>query len=146
MLAEVRQALADRLSEIEELNAQPYMLAEPIAPAAHVFPTPVDYDETFQRGSDDWTFTVQVFVSDGTGSQVAQIRLDEYIEPVGPRSVKAKLEEPDAPDGSVTLGGLIDDLHVTRCEGYRLYQREGRAPVLGSEWIVKVSASGREEE
>jgi hypothetical protein len=144
MLAETRHALADKLSTIPELQVTPYMLSDPTPPAAHVFPTPVVYDTAFQRGDDDWTFTLQVFVSTGSGDQAAQRKLDAFIEPEGPKSVKAKLEEPDTEDGRVSLGGVISDLHVTRCEGYRLYAREGRAPLFGSEWTIKVSAPGEE--
>lgn len=147
VLSETRVAIAERLNDaVPDIQASPYMLSEPTAPAAHVFPTPVDFDETFQRGMDLWTFTLQVFVTTASGDIGMQELLDEYIEPEGPRSVKEILERPDSEDGRVTLGGVVDDLRVVRCEGYRLYQREGRSPVLGSEWIIAVTAAGREEE
>lgn len=147
MLAEARIALAARLSDHfgDEIQVSPTMLSDPTPPAAHVYPTPVEYDETFQRGADEWTFTVQVFVSDAGGDEGAQLLLDNYIEPFGPRSVKEALEVTDTPDGRVSLGGVVHDLRVTRNEGYRLYVREGRAPVLGSEWTVEVSAPGTED-
>ena len=140
-----REAIAARLNTIDEIQATALFLADPTPPAAHVFPSPVDWDEAFQRGADKWTFTVQVFVSEAGGDENAQELLDEYLEPYGPRSVKAVLEEPDEPGGSVTLGGVIDDLVVVRTEGYRVYAREGRAALLGSEWIVEAYIPGREE-
>ena len=147
MLSEARIAIAAKLTEgIDELQVSPLMLSDPTPPAAHVFPTPVEYDETFQRGADDWTFTLQVFVSTGAGDEAMQLLLDEYLEPYGPRSVKECLEVPDAEDGSVTLGGVVGDLRVVRSEGYRLYVREGRPTLFGSEWIIEVSAPGREED
>jgi hypothetical protein len=143
---EARKALARKVSEIPDLQVSPYMLSEPTPPAAHVFPTPIEYDETFQRGSDKLMLTLQVIVSTGAGDRAAQAKLDAFLEPFGPKSVKQKIEEPDTDGGEVTLGGIVDDLRVTRCEGYRLYQREGRAPVLGSEWIIEVAAPGYEQE
>lgn len=137
--------MAAKLGEIPELQVTPYMLSDPTPPAAHVFPTPVVYDESFQRGEDDWTFTLQVLVSTGSGDRAAQAKLDAYMEPRGVKSVKAKLEEQDTEDGRVSLGGVIDDLRVTRCEGYRLFVREGRPPLFGSEWTIKVSARGEED-
>jgi hypothetical protein len=122
------------------------MLDDPTPPAAHVFPTPVVYDESFQRGSDAWTFTLQVFVSTGAGGEAMQLLLDEYLEPYGPRSVKACLEVPDTPGGEVSLGGIVGDLRVVRSEGYRLWVREGRPTLFGSEWIIEVDAPGREED
>jgi len=146
-LHDTRHAIAARLnSAIDDLQFSPYFLADPTPPTGHVFPTPVDYDETFQRGVDGWTLTVQIFVSEGSGDEAAQENLDEFLEPYGPRSVKEILEEPDSPDGSVTLGGIIDDLRVARSEGYRSYRREGRPALLGTEWIVEVAIPGREEE
>lgn len=147
MLAETRTALAELLQEHfgDEIQVSPVMLADPTPPAAHVYPTPVEFDETFGRGADEWTFTVQVFVDDAGGDEGMQLLLDEYLEPSGPRSVKEAIEKPDTEDGRVTLGGVVHDLRVTRCEGYRLYVREGRAPALGSEWTVEVSAPGEEE-
>lgn len=147
MLKETRIAIAARLQDHfgDEIQVSPTMLADPTPPAAHVYPTPVEYDETMGRGSDDWSFTVQVFVSDAGGDEGAQELLDEYIEPFGPRSVKEALELADTDDGRVSLGGVIFDLRVERCEGYRLYVREGRAPVLGSEWTLDVTAPGKED-
>lgn len=147
MLAEARIAIAETLSSrIDGLQVSPLMLSDPTPPAAHVYPTPVEFDETFGRGVDEWTFTLQVFVSEGGGEEGAQLALDEYLEPFGPRSIKEQLELEDTDDGRVTLGGVVHDLRVIRAEGYRLYVRDGRAPVLGSEWTIEVSAPGEEED
>lgn len=145
-LSETRVAIADRLNAaIADFQFSPLYNAEPTPPAGHVFPAPVEFDKAFQRGVDDWLFTVQVFVSEAGGDDGAQELLDEFLEPYGPSSIKEILEVPDSPDGSVTLGGVVDDLRVIRIEGYRQYRREGRATLLGSEWVVEVSIPGREE-
>lgn len=144
VLRETREALAAKLNSIPDLQVTPYMLSDPTPPAAHVFPTPVEFDSSFGRGSDEWTFTLQVLVSEGSGDRGKQALLDAYMEPWGPKSVKATLEEPDTEDGRVSLGGVIDDLRVVRCEGYRLFVREGRAPLFGTEFTIRVTASGEE--
>lgn len=140
LLKSMRQALAQVLTDgIDELQVKPYMLTNPSPPSAHLWPSgPVDFDATMQRGADEWLFTLQVFVAEGV-SESSQVRLDEYLEPFGPRSVKAVLEADE------TLGGLVDDVTVTEASGYRRYLTEGRGPVLGCEWTVKVLAPGKKE-
>ena len=152
-LTDIKIELCEKLkANIPEFQCSPYMLSDPTPPAAHIFLAPTDYDETFGtfqgRGSDEYLITLQVFVATAGGDEGAQIRLDEYMEPYGPRSIKQALEtldEDEEEGGQVTLGGACDDLHVMRCEGERLYLREGKAPVLGSEWAIKVTAPGHEE-
>lgn len=124
------------MQRIPDFQVSPYMLGKPMPPAAHIYPTPVDYDLAGSRGLDEWTFTLQVFVADITTDIGPQVELDAYLNSSGPRSIKEKMEEDN------TLGGLIDDLIVRRSEGYRRYMTEGRGPVLGSEWIISVYAGG----
>lgn len=139
-LPAVRQEMADQLKAALEIQVSPYMLANPTPPAGHLYPTPIEYDHAFQRGMDVWTFTLQVFVSE-TVDIGAQNRLDEFLNTSGPRSVKAALEA-DGDAGRPVLGGLVDDLRVVRCEGYRRYVTEGRGPAFGSEWTIEVYAEG----
>jgi len=51
-------------------------------------------------------------------------------------SIKAAVES--AP----TLGGLIDDLQVTRVSGYERFQLESGPDALGATWTVRLLASG----
>ena len=138
-LPAVRQAMADLVTEGCRIDCSAYMLANPTPPAAHLFPSPVEYDAAFNRGMDVWTFTLQVYVAETVIERAAQERLDEFMSTSAATSVKRALELPDGPQ---RLGGLIDDLLVLRCDGYRRWLIEGRGPLFGSEWTIEVRAEG----
>ena len=133
-MTEVREALAAALSVIEGFQVTAWMLADPTPSSICLFPAALDYDMSFQGGggTDDWTFTVQAIV--GLSSDIgAQQKLDELLARSGPSSVKEALEQRPA------LGGLVDDVRVESCTGYRIYARsQVQEPVLGAEWRVKV--------
>jgi len=130
-LAQIREGLAQNLASIPDLQVSPYVLSNPTPPAAEFEPARVDYDAAFGRGHDVITITARVFV--GLTTDIgAQIRLDTMLAPSGASSIKTALEsDPD-------LAGTVHDLHVTNCSGYRVYARNGQAPVLGAEWSVTV--------
>lgn len=135
-MTEIREALAEALSAIPDYQVTAYMLADPTPPSLSLFPAELEYDMSFQGGggTDDWTFTVQAAV--GMASDIgAQQKLDELIAREGPSSVKGALEPPPGQPG---LGGLVDDVRVESCTGYRIYGRPAGEPVLGAEWRVKV--------
>jgi hypothetical protein len=95
------------------------------------------------RGHHDWTWGVQVFVG-LTTDRGAQTRLDMMLDPGGATSVKEALETADTPEGRVSLGGLIDDLHVTGATGHSLFVLpQARAPVIGCEWTVSLIVPGQ---
>lgn len=134
-LSAIREGLADALQAIPELQASPYMLANPTPPSAHVVPDEVQYDQTMGRGHDDWFMTVQAFVGIATDIG-AQKRLDLMLNPSGAFSVKAAVE------ADVTLGATVDDVRVESCTGYRTYEMADGSHVLGAEWRVHVLAAG----
>jgi hypothetical protein len=136
MVAELRQALAAALrAGLTGVQVSPYMTSSPTAPSAFLFPSTVDYDQAFGRGLDEYAFQLQAFV--GEVSDVgAQTTLDRMLEPSGAGSVKAAVE------ADPTLGGLVDDVTVTRFEGYRRFAVEGRGVVLGAEWSIRIRAGG----
>src|SRR4029077_10195860 len=126
-----RQGLAANLSTLQGIQVSPYMLANATPPTVHLYPGgaagDITYDLAFQRGLDNWPFTVQAFV--GLTSDIgAQALLDTFIAPSGSQSIKTVLESDS------TLGGLVNDVTVVSCTGYRIYRRDGAAPVLGAEW------------
>lgn len=130
-LAQIRTGLAANLASITGLAQSAYVLSNPTPPAAEIEPGAVEYDQAFGRGHDRWAMTVRVFV--GLTTDIgAQKRLDTYLAPSGATSVKTALES------DLTLGGTVQDLHVTGCSGYRVYPRQGQAPVLGAEWQLTV--------
>lgn len=134
-LAELREGLARNLSTIPGVQVSAYVLANPTPPAIEVAPGPVDYDQAMRRGTDLWLFNLRAIVG-LTTDKGAQMRLDRLIAPSGDESVKAAVES------DVTLGGVAQSLHVVRCSGYQVYERQGGAPYLGAEWEVHVYATG----
>lgn len=127
----VRQAMADALAEIPGLNATPYQMSTPELPTAHVKRGPFTYDQALQGGVHQLTFTVTAYVA--LISDIgAQANLDRYLAADGDYSIKQALE------ADTTLGGLVQDLHVTGATGEQPYAREQGGPVLGSDWTVEV--------
>lgn len=135
-MSDVREALATNMQPIPGVQVSAYMLGNPTPPSIEVMPDEVEYDKTFQRGTDYWFFKVRAFVGkpDAIG---AQKRLDRMLASSGAESVKARIESDH------TLGGLVDNLLVTKCSGYRVYGAGQSGPgVLGAEWSVRVWADG----
>lgn len=135
-LTQIREGIAANLATLQGCQVSAYMLANPTPPTVHVYPGDIEYDLAMGRGLDKWTLTVQAFV--GTVSdQGSQVKLDAFLAPSGALSVKSAVESDQ------TLGGLVSDLQVVSCSGYRVYAREsGHPPVLGAEWSVEVLATG----
>lgn len=134
-VAQIREGLAGSLASLHGVQVHPYMLSNPSPPAGHVFPGPIEYDLAMQRGLDKWTFTVQLFVA--VASDIgSQVKLDAFLAPAGSQSVKTLLE------ANPTLSGLVQDVNVVGCSGYRQFQKDNHI-VLGADWRVEVLASGK---
>lgn len=137
-LNEIVVALGAAIADIGGIQSKGYMLANPTPPYAQVLvggdAGDLEYDHAMGGGLDWCPCTVQVF-SGAPTDQTAQIKLLEYIDPTGPRSVKAALE------ADKTLGGLVQDLRVTRCTGYRQYAAPEKPPMLGATFYVDVLIS-----
>jgi hypothetical protein len=146
-LTDIRLGLAANLAVLNQatgIQVLPYLIANPTPPTVLLFPVASEntrYDLAMGRGLDQWDFAVQAFVG-ATTDIGAQATLDKFIASSGPLSIKAALEKKDGPNGEVTLGGLVSDVNVTTCTGYRIYLREGGGAVLGAEWTVEVWATG----
>jgi len=101
-----------------------------------MFPGPVSYDQAMHRGMDTWEFTLRVMIGN-VGDIGPQNLLDELLEPTGTTSMKAAVEQDN------TLAGLVYDLSVTDCTGYRQYvPTPGSAPVMGADWTLRILADG----
>src|SRR4051812_21685672 len=122
-MQEIRQALADAIQgAIPGLQASANVLNNPTPPAAHVMRGDIDYDLAMQGGLHDLHMRVQAFVA--LASDIgAQVLLDDYLSPDGANSMKAAIE------ADTSLGGLIQDLHVTKASGQQTYVREQGGPV-----------------
>jgi len=128
---DIRAALAEALTAIPGLQASAYQMSSPTPPTAHVLRGAEEYDQSFQGGLHRPTFRVQAFVALSTDQGAPQL-LDRYLDPTGDLSVKAALE------ADTSLGGLVQDLHVTTTTGETLFVRDQGGPLLGSEWTVEV--------
>lgn len=131
-LSAIRQALADRLDTIPGLQAYPTARDQVNVPAAVVLPGGIDYDATLARGSDDFTFTVQLLVSQAV-DRVAQDTLDGYLASAGTHSVKA------AVDGD--LDGTVHFARVATAGDYGVVEWHG-VQFLGAALTVNVTAEG----
>ncbi len=130
----VRHALAEALAH-PAMSVNAYAQANPTPPGLQILPPTVEFDKTMDRGHDEWTFTVQGFVS---GSDRASQRLlDEFIDTQGEFGVKPRLE---ADKG---LGGLVENLRVTAQTPARMVETQaGGNPMLLVEWQVLIYGRG----
>lgn len=130
--SQVREGIADAIrAAVPGIQASPYTLANPTPPAAHVMRGEIVYDQAMQGGLHDMTMRVQAFVALTTDIG-AQMLLDQFLSPDGDNSIKAAIE------ADTSLGGIVQDLHVTSASGEQTYIRDQGGPVLGSEWTVRV--------
>lgn len=130
-MAEIREGLAANLSSIQDVQVSAYMLSAPTPPAMHIFPSEIEYDQAQQRGLDIVTMTVQAFVALGVDI-AAQITLDELLAQSGVRSVKTAVE------ADSTLGGKVQDVHVTAATGYQPFPTKDGGAILACSWTVLV--------
>ncbi|WP_157251040.1 hypothetical protein [Nonomuraea typhae] len=115
-MSAIRAALATRLKTIPVLTVHTQVPDNIHPPAAVIMPgfegePCVRFDSTMARGSDEFLFTVSVYVqaSDDTSSQV---ELDAYLEGSGSRSIKQVLET------DASLGGTADFVRVREARNY----------------------------
>lgn len=133
-LKQVRDAIADRFSEITGLTGLKKVPGEITPPAALVLLDGVTFDTTMQRGSDEYEFVGLVLVSRGS-ERAGQDALYDYMAGSGDRSVKAAFE------ADPTLGGLVFDARVSeiRAPGDTTI---GAVTYYGAPFVIVVSASG----
>lgn len=133
--ANIRAALVTALNSVygETWQVSPYFLANPTTPAMDVTPAGIVYDTAMARGMDDVTYTVRAIVALGL-DEAAQQNLDSLLDldPSASLSMKNTLE------ADRTLGGIVQDLHVTEASEYRVYPVDQGSAVIGVEFTVKV--------
>lgn len=112
-LTQIREAIAESLRSISDVQVSAYLLSNPTPPTLMVTPGEIDYHQALQDGMEMYTLRVQALVAH-TGDIGPQQQLDGMLASTGNRSIKAAVElEP-------TLGGLVDDLVVLKTKGYHL--------------------------
>lgn len=137
-ITEIRDGLVANLqtafgSSIQALRGP---IGNPSPPTAWVLRDRTDFDITMQRGTDMYTFLIQLLVG-AADNLDSQDLLDEYVAPDGSLSIKAAIE------ADTTLGGLVDDLRVTEVARDQIHVISGQgagAMYLATEFTVEVYA------
>jgi len=110
-VTDIRVALARSLEALPGLRRSSAVMPsdQTATPFAYVSPGSTDYDLTFMRGTDRYTFNV-VIVAGSREAESVQRTLDGYLESSGSSSVKAAIES------DPTLGGAVSSCRVVRAE------------------------------
>lgn len=115
------------------------MPANPQPTGAYVTDGEISYDLTMARGLDEFEMIVTLLV--GYGNDLgAQRRLRKLRD--GAKGVKALIEGEHGTDHYRRLGGLVDNIAVTRCSPPRLFGNveAGKRP-LGCQFTVRIRAT-----
>ena len=111
LISELRTGLATNLATISGLRTTPTIPDNPNPPIAVILPQGVEYDNTFGRGMNTYTFAVTVIVG-RVSERSGQNALDAYVSSTGSASVKLAIES------DKTLGGKAFDLRVIDSRNY----------------------------
>jgi len=131
-LTTIRQGIADRAALVSGLMAS--ITPGSVLPAAVVVPgsgVVVNYDTTLD-GACDITLAVQLFVSKAVDGSAYE-KLDAYLSPDGPDSVKVAIE------GDMDLDGEVHYVSVVEARNYGQTDYAG-VECLACELVVTVAA------
>jgi hypothetical protein len=127
-ISELRAGIKTNLATISGLRVSDFQPDNINPPVAIVFPISVNYDETFARGMQTYTFSVQVIVG-RVSERTGQNSIDAYISSTGTKSIKLAIES------NKTLGGKAFDLRVTDMRNYGELL-VGEVNYLSAEFVV----------
>ncbi|MGW6395409.1 hypothetical protein ACWFR1_34075 [Streptomyces sp. NPDC055103] len=145
-MSAVRAAIADAARQVvmpagtAKLTCSGYIPDAVSHPHFFVGEYSVEFDKAMARALDECEFTCRVLVGradDRAGQEV----LDALLDGSGPASLKQAIETARGAPGEYALGGLADDLRVTRIQGYRWYEHQG-TQYVGAELIIRVIGKG----
>ena len=111
LISELRTGLAANLTTITGLRTAATVPDNPNPPIAIILPQGVEYDNTFGRGMNTYTFAVTVIVG-RVSERSGQNALDAYVSSTGSSSIKLAIES------DKTLNGKAFDLRVTDSRNY----------------------------
>ena len=111
LISELRTGLATNLATITGLRTAATVPDNPNPPIAIILPQGVEYDNTFGRGMNTYTFAVTVIVG-RVSERSGQNALDAYVSSTGTSSIKIAIES------DKTLNGKAFDLRVTDSRNY----------------------------
>jgi hypothetical protein len=127
-ISELRAGIKTNLATISGLRVSDFQPDNINPPVAIVFPIGVSYDDTFQRGMQTYTFSVQVIVG-RQSERSGQNSIDAYCSSTGASSIKLAIES------NKTLGGKAFDLRVTDMRNYGELL-VGEVNYLSAEFVV----------
>jgi hypothetical protein len=127
-ISELRAGIKTNLATITGLRVSDFQPDNINPPVAIVFPISVNYDDTFQRGMQTYTFSVQVIVG-RVSERTGQNSIDAYISSTGTNSIKLAIES------NKTLSGKAFDLRVTDMRNYGELV-VGEVNYLSAEFVV----------
>jgi hypothetical protein len=127
-ISELRAGIKANLATISGLRVSDFQPDNINPPVAIVFPISVNYDDTFQRGMQTYTFSVQVIVG-RVSERTGQNSIDAYVSSTGTNSIKLAIES------NKTLGGKAFDLRVTDMRNYGELL-VGEVNYLSAEFVV----------
>jgi hypothetical protein len=146
-ISAVRDAIADTArvivlpAGIGKLTSLGYTPDSVVTPCFFVGEVEITYDRAMGRGLDELQFTCRVLAGRADDRSTQRV-LDAMLSGSGQASLKAAIEAARGAPGEMALGGLADDLHLERVQGYRWYEHAG-ATYLGAELAIKVIGDGR---
>jgi hypothetical protein len=127
-ISTLRTGIKNNLATITGLRTSSFQPDTISPPIAIVFPVSVNYDETFNRGMQTYTFAVQVIVG-RVSERTGQNSLDAFCASTGASSIKLAIES------DKTLGGNAFDLRVTDMRNYGELL-VGEVNYLSAEFVV----------
>jgi hypothetical protein len=131
-IADMRAGIGKNLRDnIPGLRVAETIPDQPNPPMAVISLETVNYDQTFQRGMSEYTFTVSVLAG-RVSERNAQRRLDSYIDP-GSATVKTAIES------DRSLGGKVFDVRVSDMSNIGAVNL-GETIYLGADFSVQVYA------
>jgi hypothetical protein len=145
-ISQVRDAIADAArvvvlpAGIGKLTCTGYVPDSVVTPCFFVGEVEVNYDKAMGRKLDELLFTCRVLAG-RADDRSAQRILDALLSGAGPASLKQAIEAARGAPGEMALGGLADDLHLQRVQGYRWYEHQGSS-FVGAELAIKVIGDG----
>ena len=131
-IATLRAGLAANLATIPGLRVAETIPDNPNPPIAVVLPPSIQFDTSFGRGADTYTFVIALIVA-RSDERSSQIRMDGYCDPTGSSSIKTAIES------DKNLGGAAMSLRVQEMRNYQSLA-VGEVTYLSAEWVVQVIA------
>ncbi|MGW5852087.1 hypothetical protein ACWFQ8_29775 [Streptomyces sp. NPDC055254] len=146
-LGPIREAIADAAravvlpAGVGKLTCSGYTPDSVVAPHFFAGEYELDFDKAMGRALDEAELTCRVLVG-RADDQSAQRTLDALLAGFGPASLKAAIEAARGAPGEAALGGLADDFHIKRIQGYRWYEHQG-TQYIGAELLIRIIGDGR---